>query len=93
MPMNRALRWLQVNDRGIEWAFVAIFGVLLLHAIADAAGLLGTPGYRPRAMVVASAGMFIGSLAPALGRRVRAMMFVASLVAIALMFGSLRITS
>lgn len=89
--MNRQREWFQRNDRRIEWGFVAVFGALLLHAIADVSGLLGDPGFRPRAHLVLTAGMFLGPVAALMARRSRGVAMALALVSIVLTLGSLRV--
>lgn len=89
--MNRPVAWLQRNDRRIEWGFVVLFGALLVHAIADASGVLGTPGFRPLGHVVLTTGMFLGAVAAVVAPRSRRLMIALGIASVGLVLGSLRI--
>ncbi len=89
--MNRRPAGLSRIDRRFEWGFVVLFGALLVHAIADASGVLGTPGFRPRGHVVLTTGLFLGAVAPLATRRSRGLMVALGIASIVLTWGSLRI--
>lgn len=89
--MNRHLEWFRRNDRRIEWGFVVLFGALLIHAIADANGLLGSPGFRPRRHLVLTTGMLLGAIAPLVAPRSRRVAIALALVSLVLTLGSLRV--
>ncbi len=92
--VNQFFSWVRRHDRRMEWGFFAVFGVLFLYAGADALGILpGEPGWRPRASVVMTAGLLLQPTAALVGRRVRALQFALLALSIALMVGSLRMTS
>jgi len=92
--MGQIFAWVRRHDRRIEWGFFAVFGVLFLYAGADALGLLpGEPGWRPRASVFMAGGLMLQPTAALVGRRMRALQFALLALSIALMVGSLRMTS
>ena len=92
--MDQFFVWVRRNSRRMEWSFFALYSGLFLYAGADALGILpGEPGWRPRASLVMTAGLLLQPTAAIVGRRVRALQFPLLALSIALMVGSLRITS